>query len=69
MQQGGSMDELHHRRQRIQAVVIATQRPTGQNGNHRPQPLAARTDNISTDLGNQSHFRLHRPIDNHIDTA
>lgn len=61
------MDKLDHRCQRIQFLVIITDRLTRQNRHNRTQAFAARADDICTDLRNQCDIGLHRTVDDFID--
>ena len=69
VQQGGGVDEFHHCGKGVERVAVVAQRFAGQNGDDRPQPLAARADDIAADLRNQGDFRLHRPPDHLVDAA
>ncbi len=66
VQQGGGVDELDHRRQLVGVCTMVAKRAGGEQQQHRPQPLAAGTDDVFGHLVDQHHVRRQPPADQGI---
>ena len=66
MEQGGGVDELDHRRKLVRIPPAMSERPCGQQQQHRAQALAAGTDDVFGDLVDQHHVRGQPPADQSV---
>ena len=66
VQEGGGMDEFHHRCQRVQFFIVMPDCFACQNGNNRTQALTARADDVCADLRNQCNIGLNSLVDDRI---